>query len=80
MLSPHNLLNGRYQIRSLIASGGQGAVYKARDEKNGNAVAIKQMARLPGVTFKEAEHEASLLKNLSHTRLVKILSKLEKVL
>lgn len=73
MLSPHNLLNGRYQIRSLIASGGQGAVYKARDEKNGNAVAIKQMARLPGVTFKEAEHEASLLKNLSHTRLVKIL-------
>ena len=34
---------GRYEILELIAAGGQGSVYRARDTGSGTVVAIKVM-------------------------------------
>jgi serine/threonine-protein kinase len=58
---------GKYEVVAHIASGGMGAVYRARDVENGRAVALKvlnsEMAARPAMVerFKrEAKHSARL--------------------
>jgi serine/threonine-protein kinase len=61
-------LNARYRIESLIGSGGQGVVYRAIDQRDSEAVAIKvlrdEIAADPGWRermFREAQAMAQLL-------------------
>ncbi len=65
---PHrNIRIGKYEVLSHIASGGMGAVYKARDTENGQEVALKvlspEMAAKPAMVERfrrEAKHTAKL--------------------
>jgi serine/threonine-protein kinase len=63
------LLRGRYRVESLMASGGQSAIYRARDEVDGDIVALKvlhpQAARDKAWVerlFREAQAMASLMR------------------
>jgi tRNA A-37 threonylcarbamoyl transferase component Bud32 len=68
-------LNDRYRIgnrgRDLIATGGQGAVYKAKDEKNARTIVVK-ISSGSGAARHMAEREARLLKGLEHVSLIKV--------
>ena len=67
---------GRYEVLELIAAGGQGSVYRARDTDSGEVVALKVMH--PGHTgepeYLEAlRREAELASRLDHPHIVKVL-------
>ena len=47
-LQPGDVVLGRYEIIDMVAMGGQGALYRGRDQQTGEAVAIKQLLALPG--------------------------------
>ncbi|MCG8349868.1 MAG: protein kinase [Chloroflexales bacterium] len=65
-LTPGHLLQNRYQIVTLIAQSGMGAVYQATDQRLGNTVALKQtLVRDPQLSA-AFEREARLLANLNH--------------
>jgi serine/threonine protein kinase len=62
-----NVRIGKYEVLAHIATGGMGAVYKARDTENGNEVALKvlspEMAAKPSMVERfrrEAKHAAKL--------------------
>ncbi len=72
MLEPNTLLQNRYLIGRHIGQGGMGAVYEARDQRLGNAVALKQTL-LGGEQFSKAfEREARLLAGLRHPALPRV--------
>src|SRR5579859_1450865 len=79
MLPDQTLLNGRYQLESLIGQGGMGAVYKAIDTRfNNRPLAVKEMSRagLAPTYVQEAEaafeRESHLLADLLHPNLPRI--------
>ena len=66
---------GRYQILDEIASGGQGAVYRAFDPESGQIVAMKVLhANLAGnrTCIERFRREASLATSIDHPNVVKI--------
>ena len=66
------LLNGRYLVQRLLARGGMGKVYVARQEPLGRACALK-VVDVPGSgeEFDQRFHlEASALARLSHPNTV----------
>lgn len=78
-LEPGRLLNGRYEIRSMLGQGGMGAVYRARDQSLGRVVAVKE--RIPDPNGSEAglkqaraqfRREAQTLAQLNHMNLPRI--------
>ncbi len=70
LLAEGALLQGRYRIKQLIAKGGMGAVYEARDERLGHTLAVKQNFYGEDEQLKHAfEREARLLANLKHPAL-----------
>ena len=67
---------GRYQIIQTIASGNQGAVYRAFDPANNRIVALKVL--LPNLTtqpqhLERFRREATLMSAIDHPNVVKIL-------
>jgi eukaryotic-like serine/threonine-protein kinase len=58
------LLAGRYRVESIIGQGGQGVVYRARDEKANRAVALKVLneavARDPQAAGRFMREQAAL--------------------
>src|SRR5882724_2831711 len=73
LLAEGILLQGRYRIKKLIGKGGMGAVYEARAEHLGHAVALKQNFFGGDEPLKRAfEREARLLANLSHPALPRV--------
>jgi Protein kinase domain len=65
--SPDPLVIGRYRPLRPLGSGGSGAVWLARDEKNGLDVALKIVAR-EGKAAARAEREARAAAALRHPR------------
>ena len=61
MLAPQTLLQNRYLVDKLIASGGMGAVYLAQDQRLKNKVALKETVFTDDRMRKAFEHEARLL-------------------
>ncbi|NJN17910.1 MAG: serine/threonine protein kinase [Oscillochloris sp.] len=68
-VAPDTLLQGRYRVERLIAQGGMGAVYRARDERLGNTVALKQTLVTDPYLRAAFEREARLLAGLHHPAL-----------
>ncbi len=66
---------GLYEVEGSIASGGMGAVYRARDLESGRAVALKRM--LEGGDVTQFEIEARLLAHLDHPRVVGVIDHFE---
>ena len=66
---------GRFVIERLLGAGGMGAVYLARDEQLGEAVALKVIAGLalldPG-SAERLRREASMARRISHPNVVRM--------
>ncbi len=73
MLSPNTLLQNRYLILRLLAEGGMGAVYEARDQRLGNIVALKETFFVDEDLRKAFHREASILATLRHPALPKVI-------
>jgi serine/threonine protein kinase len=66
---------GAYRVEGLLASGGMGEVYRARDERLGRDVAIKVVAEGLASADKELarfEREARTMASLSHPNILNI--------
>ncbi len=66
---------GAYRIEGLLATGGMGEVYRARDERLGRDVAIKIVAKGLASEDKELERferEARIMASLSHPNVLNI--------
>lgn len=72
MLSPGTVLQNRYHIVKLLAQGGMGAVYEARDERLGNTVALKETFFADENLRRAFEREAKLLASVRHQALPKV--------
>jgi serine/threonine protein kinase len=73
MLTSNTLLQNRYLIIRLLAQGGMGAVYEARDQRLNTTVALKETF-FTDEAFRQAFHrEASLLATLRHQALPKVI-------
>lgn len=70
MLKAGTKLQDRYQIERLIAAGGMGAVYMARDLRLNAVVALKQFLLAKSGVSDLFIREARLLANLRHPALV----------
>ena len=67
---------GKYQIESLLASGGVGEIYIAKHTWNGRRVAIKVLQSVyqhDATTRKRMEREAKLLCELQHPNIVHVI-------
>ena len=74
-LEPGQRLGERFLIERSIGHGGMGAVYLARDERLGEAVALKimhGMALLDPAAGDRLRREASAARRISHVNVVKI--------
>ncbi|MEW6210483.1 MAG: protein kinase [Acidobacteriota bacterium] len=72
MLAQGTVLQNRYHIVRLIAQGGMGAVYEARDERLGNTVALKETFFADESLRRAFEREARLLASVRHQALPKV--------
>ncbi len=72
MLAPGTVLQNRYHIVKLLAQGGMGAVYEARDERLGNTVALKETFFADENMRRAFEREARLLASVRHQALPKV--------
>src|SRR6185436_8566385 len=64
------VVDGRFEIDRLEASGGSGAVYRAYDRARGGMVALKIVTRR-GADPERFDHEARVLMDLSHPAIVR---------
>jgi eukaryotic-like serine/threonine-protein kinase len=73
MTTVERVLGGRYQLEQLIASGGMGAVWRARDQRLDRAVAVKELT-VSGLSLPMAiprfDREARAVARLAHPNIV----------
>jgi len=73
MLAPGTILQARYKIVRLLARGGMGAVYEARDQRLSSTVALKETFFSDEQMSRAFKREASLLAGLRHSALPKVI-------
>src|SRR5882672_4680722 len=74
MLSPNTILQSRYRIVRELGHGGMGTVYEALDQRVNCIVALKETIAGNDEEGRRAfEREASLLGNLRHSALPKVM-------
>lgn len=74
MLAPNTILQSRYRVLRKLGEGGMGAVYEAIDQRVSCIVALKEtLAAHDGEARRAFEREASLLANLRHPALPKVM-------
>ena len=68
------MIAGRYTLEREVGRGGMGAVWLARDEVLGRAVAVKRIGGMPGAApdLERAEREARLAARLNHPHVVAV--------
>ena len=71
-LQPGSLLNQRYSIERVIASGGMGAVYEALDTVLNIKVAVKENSQSGEQFTRQFRREAALLSQLNHPNLPRV--------
>ena len=72
---PHeigDLLNNRYRIEKVIAQGGMGAIYLAKDESLNVSVAVKENLYPSEESSRQFKREATILANLRHPNLPRV--------
>jgi TolB-like protein/predicted Ser/Thr protein kinase len=72
--TPATLLAGRYEVLGLLGSGGMGRVYRARDSKLDEVVALKilrkELAEVPGM-LERFRQEVKLARRVTHANVVR---------
>lgn len=71
-LNPGQVLNNHYRVAKLVASGGNGTVYRAWDLHTNQPCALKENTHLTPEGQQLFEHEADLLMHLNHPNLPKV--------
>src|SRR6187401_2513686 len=70
------LIGGRFRIETALGAGSMGAVYRARDERNDRAVALKVLRPHPDKSAELAraqfEHEYYTLSQLAHPSIIEV--------
>jgi len=61
----------RFEVESLVGSGGQGMVYRARDRADGQLVALKVLHRTSYIADERFAREAEALARLAHPAIVR---------
>jgi tetratricopeptide (TPR) repeat protein len=69
-MRPGDVVQGRFVLEHLAGSGGMGSVYRARDQRDGGAVALKVMIGNAPALDRFAR-EAEVLRGLSHPNIVR---------
>src|SRR5689334_3787497 len=67
-MQPGTVLADRFEIEALAGSGAMGTVYRGRDRRSGDAVAVKLLRATDHAA--RFEREARILANLSHPAIV----------
>ena len=73
MLTPNTVLQGRYLVIRQLGQGGMGTVYEALDQRLSSIVALKVAIAETVEARRAFEREASLLANLRHPSLPKVI-------
>jgi len=70
VLSPGEVINGKYEIISKIGQGGMGVVYKARSLAINRDVAIKMLTHVDEETIQRFQREANSLASIKHRAII----------
>ncbi|AUX43434.1 protein kinase [Sorangium cellulosum] len=70
-MRPGEVINGRFELERVAASGGMGTVYRALDRTTGTPVALKLIGQPDRSAVHRFEHEARILADLDHPRIVR---------
>lgn len=71
VLSPGEVIDGKYKIISKIGQGGMGIVYKARSLSINRDVAIKMLTHADEETIQRFQREAKSLANITHRAIIR---------
>jgi hypothetical protein len=66
------LASGRFVVRSVLGTGGMGAVYRATDTRRGRDVAVKVLSRVEAAGIYALKQEFRSLSNVDHPNLVRL--------
>ncbi|WP_437544233.1 protein kinase [Sorangium sp. So ce367] len=70
-MRPGEVIDSRFQLERVAASGGMGTVYRAVDRATGAQVALKLLGQPDRSAAHRFEHEARILAELDHPRIVR---------
>ncbi|MFO0590189.1 MAG: protein kinase [Polyangiaceae bacterium] len=70
-MDPGTVVGGRFTIERRVASGGMGAVYRARDLLDGTSVALKVLHSSDHLDAERFEREARIIAALDHPGIVR---------